>query len=197
MEVLVNVVARKKLPAFGAALRDRRRCGDHPPCVHLIYGYKWRAAPSCGAWAHVIDGAHPELALKPDDYAPGLYDFGIVAGVQVCVFDQMHESFYHDDPVFGPQRPERFRFWWLIGELAAVAADVEIHQAPGPLDMVTTWSAFELAKWRRRHYLDSGVSVNDGWPSWWSAQTEEANAKRREKWCRIVLDGRAARRAAA
>lgn len=187
---------RRKLPAFGAALRDRRRRGDHPPCVHLIYGYKWRAAPSCGVYAAIIPGAHPELALKPEDYAPGVYDFGVVAGLQVCVFDQVGEAAYHEDPLFGPARAQFIRFWQLVGELAAVAADVEIHKAPGLLDVVATWSAFELAAWRRRHYLDAGVAVNDGWPSWWSAQTEEANAKRRQKWCRIVLGAGTEARAA-
>lgn len=182
-----HVTARKKLPAFGGRLRDQRRRGTHPPCVHLIYGYKWRAAPSCGVYAAMIPGPHPELAIKPDDYTPGIYDFGVVSGLQVCVFDQVGEAAWHEDVVFGPYRAPFFRFWQLIGELAEFAADIVIHKAPGPGDVVFSWSAFELAAWRRRHYRAAGVLVNEGWPSWWSAATEEANAKRREKWCRIIL----------
>jgi hypothetical protein len=176
-------VIRKKLPAFGAALRDRRRRGEHPLCVHLIYGHKWRAAPKC-AWGSVIRGVHPELALKPEDFAAELFDFSAVMGLQVCVFDQMGEAAWYEDPCFGPVRPHFTRFYHLLGELASVAADIEIYS---PAFGRERWRACELAAMGRRRQLAGDAEMNHGWPSWWSAETEQNNAKRRDRWCRIVF----------
>lgn len=173
-------LTRLKLPAYGAALRELRRTGTHPLCVHLIFGFHWRAPCVC-FWQNVVKGAHPLLALKPSDYAPGLYDFSIVTALQVCVFDQEGAADPLDDVDRGPQRP-----WWcgafyrLLGELAAFAADVEVY-SPRVFGSERR-SAYELA-WEASRRVSPR-----GWPCWWSHSIEVANAKRRDTWARHVFD---------
>jgi hypothetical protein len=171
------LIRKKKVPAYGAALRERRRGGEHPLCVHLIYGFTWNKP--CECWYTIIlPGEHPRLALKPEDYAPGLYDFSVVAGVQVCVFDQDSRAQRYESPDYGPARPRHFYLYALLGELAWFAADVELHSPA--LDMAT--SAFRLARQQHRR----GRELNDGWPFWWSTELEEKNGRQRETWCRAA-----------
>lgn len=177
---------RKKLPAFGAALRDRRRRGEHPLCVHLIYGHKWRIGTECfWASAQLVAAPHPEIAIKPEDYEPELYEFSVLLGLQVCVYDQTGEAAWYEDPCFGPARPGLMRFYQMLGEIASVAADVEVHS---PAFGTDDWRACELAAMGRRRQLAGDASMNHGWPSWWSAEIEHNNAKRRDRWCRIVFN---------
>src|SRR3990167_6513354 len=70
-------VTRLKLPPYGKALLDRRRGGDHPLSVNLVYGDRWREVEP------------PRVALDPKDYAPGRYDFHMLAGLRVMIHDQL------------------------------------------------------------------------------------------------------------
>lgn len=179
---------RRQFPPYGAALMDRRRRGDHPLCVHLIYGYKWRAEVECW-WAPIVAGMHPVLAVKPSEYEPGRYDWSLVTGLQVCVFDQDGAASPWVDLNDGPP-PQ----WWharlyaLIGELAQFAADVEIYS---PLAFgKERWSAHELAR--------QATAKNRGQrPHWWSAETQQNNAERIRTWTRIVFGEQLAEPAAA
>lgn len=176
---------KKKLPAFGGALVERRRRGDHPLCVHLIYGYKWREPHACFWGERSIPGEHPLLALKPLDYQRGLYDWRIVTGVYVAVFDQGHEPF--DDLDHGPPRP-----WWcyplysLLGELAQHAAEVEVYRnddrfAVGDLASSARFNA-------RTHGHRNSPELNHGWPHWWSASIAENNAERVITWFGAIAE---------
>jgi hypothetical protein len=177
------LIVRKKLPAFGKPLLELRRRGIHPLCVHLIYGLNWRADLKCW-WAKVnlVDGVHPLIAIKPDDYAPGIFDFAVLSGLQVEVFDQGGEAGFYESPDHGPSRPWYWRFYALLGELASFAADVEVNS---PAFEGVRWSAHELARKEGRR--------GQAWPFWWSDEIEEKNAKRRDTWCRAVFGSAAAR----
>lgn len=178
-----EVVIRRRLPAYGARLRDRRRRGELPLCVHLVYGYQWRAELKC-AFGYLPPLPHPVLALKPEDYVPGEFDFTMVMGLQVCLFDQVGEAAYYDDIDRGPAQPHRSRLWWLLGELAAVAADIDLVS---PV-LGERWRAVELARFIQPNTLTGRRTSDAGWPFWWSQDIEEKNAKRRQNWCRIAFD---------
>ena len=165
----MTVDHRRKLPAYGKALQLARRAGDHPLVVHLIYGDKWFEEPLCG-W-NCAGAAHPKLALRPAEYEAALYDFRLVTGLQVALFDQAEASADPQNKVFD-----------LIGEIARWSADVCLH-----LSDDFSISAHVLAQIRRRYVDMNDASKNHGWPRWWSADTERANEQRRNTWLGAAL----------
>lgn len=175
-------MTRKKLPAYGAALLERRRRGDHPLCVHLVFGFKW-TVPSLCSFAAVIAGVHPGLAIKPPDFAREVFDFGVVSGLRVNVFDQEGAAAYYDDPTFGPVQPQRNRLYELLGEVAQFAAEVAVYS---PAFESLPRPAHELALCMRRIGESRDAARNHGWPYWWSSSIEEKNAKRRYTWLLAV-----------
>lgn len=173
---------RKRLPAYGAKLRDLTRSGVLPLCVHVLYGFDWKARPQC-CWDVAIEGPHPLLAIRPPEFVPGTLDFSVVTGLKVCVFDRDGRS-----GDFLERNVERFTteakaVYSLLGELAAYAAEVEVYS---PLSAVARWSAHELAARQAR----------PEWPFWWSAELEVINAKRRNTWQRAFDHATRQRRAA-
>lgn len=149
---------KRKLPAYGAALRAARREGRHPPCVHLVFGRDWRAELNCDSLAATIfKGEHPRTCVLPHEFQPGLYDWSIVTGLQVSVFDQECLQMETSSVLYP-----------LLGELGAYAADIYVH-SPGMAKVSADMLAM-ANKW--------GVD----WPAWWPAEIEEKNAKRRSTW---------------
>ena len=45
-----------KLPAYGKALLNARRLGEHPPVVHVIYGEEWGRGERCGECIYIALG---------------------------------------------------------------------------------------------------------------------------------------------
>jgi hypothetical protein len=127
-------------------------------------------------------GVHPLIAIKPDDYAPGVYDFAVLSGLQVEVFDQGGEAGFYESPDHGPARPWYWRFYALLGELAE-AADVEVNSP----------AVRGCARGRRTSSPGKEGRRGQAWPFWWSDEIEEKNAKRRDTWCRAVFGSAAAR----
>lgn len=171
-----------KLPAYGAALRAARREGRHPLCVHVIFGHDWKAQTFCQPLTRLLaqGEAHPVLAVKPEDFERGRFDWSVVAGLNVAVFNQNPSEFgvwvpSQKDPQFGVWKHTKddgdyFKLWWLVGELGQFAAEIEVH-ANG---MVETADAYALSmKW-------------PSWPGWWPEATETQNAKRRQVWFRYA-----------
>lgn len=177
MTAPVDRPIRKKLPAYGAALLTARRTGEHPRCVHLIYGNNWRAELSC-SW-RAMPGEHPMVALKPEDYTPGAYDFAVLTGVHVAVFDQIGAAGQYREPDrANPSGSEWGLFYMLLGEVAQFAAQVEF-QSPA-LKGVT--KADVLAFCMRASSRRADAALNHGWPEWWSQDIEEKNERRRHLW---------------
>lgn len=147
-----------KLPAYGAPLRAARRAGEHPLCVHVIFGDRWREPVQCSVWARtLVQGAHPVLAVRPSEYAAGTLDWSVVTGLRVAVFDQNALAADVGGPLFV-----------LLGELGRFAADIEVHSAIWS----TSVQADELALMHKR----------DAWPAWWTEEVEKINEKRRANW---------------
>lgn len=164
-----------KLPAYGKRLLLARRAGFVPLVVHFIFGFRWFEEPLC-SWS-CAGAAHPKLALKPDDYVPRVYDFRVLTGLQVALFDQ--------EAALGSDEPNlRFPVFSLIGEIAACSAAVWVHSPA--LD--TEWLAHDMARSFFRVSKRKDPEHNHGWPGWWSADIEKNNAKRRETWLTVAFD---------
>lgn len=173
-------MSRLKLPAYGRALLEQRRAGEHPLCVHVIVGDDWRAVLDC-TWLG-FGCAHPVLALRPEDCAPERFDWHLVAGLNVVVFDQAGLM-----AVYQPADASHARPWGhgpiyaVIGEIARYAADVEIRSG------TELANAHFLAQLARDVRFKNDPEQNHGWPAWWSAETEALNAQRRQTWCKAAL----------
>ena len=136
-----------KLPAFGKSLLAARFQGGHPELIQVIYGEDWTP--------HRNDC--PLLAVKPAQFAPGIYDWRCVAGVPVEVYDRAAE----------PADWERASVCFLAAEVAEWAAAVRIFFADGSHAGVA-----EMAYVCR--------SPNGQWPRWWSERLEEECGRRQE-----------------
>ncbi len=177
----MNLPLRKRLPAYGARLRDLIRTGVLPLCVHLIYGFDWKAPNEC-VWHQLstLPGPHPLLAVKPSDYMLGALDFSVVTGLKVCVFDQDGVAGDGHRRDVADAAPAVKALFVLLGEIAAFAAEVEVYSpAYGEL----RFSAHELAAWQAR----------PDWPFWWSADIEEKHGKRRAIWYAALYERAEAR----
>jgi hypothetical protein len=109
------------LPAYGRALLERRRAGDHPDLVYVIIGDDWGRLP--------ID-AH--VCIKPDR-APGTTDWLPLAGVAVRMV-------VRDIPM-GFER-----LLAIAGEVACVAAPIHLYwfDEAGRADCDAGWAAQHL-----------------------------------------------------
>jgi hypothetical protein len=145
-----------KLPAYGRALVDARRAGNHPERVAFVFGDDWRVP-------------QPRLALRPEDYERGKFDLRPVAGVPV----DLHQ-----------RSDEHGKFLDLAGEVARWAAEVRLH-VPYPLFMgqreaeATVVDARELA-WCSREWDVGSRSLR--WPPWWSEEIDRLYVQRREQY---------------
>ena len=158
------MAAHLKLPAYGKRLLLARRAGDHPLEVALIFGHDWRADV----------GDVPILAINPEDYAPGAYDFHCVAGVRVAVHDQEMAAAVCDEvatpPSFGA-------FFDLLGELARIAAPVAVFWPPR-----STWKAREASSLAFEARWPDREAQRMQWPRWWSDALEADYQRRWEQW---------------
>jgi hypothetical protein len=130
---------RLKLPAYAKRLLDDRRAGKHPLEVNLVFGDKWRDVPEI------------RVCIPPEDYAPALYDFRVLAGLRVTIHDQMNFGNNADSVFFD-----------LVGEVAAAQALVIVRWPKGhaPREIHASELAFCC-----RVKTTKGVQ----WPRWWSA----------------------------
>ena len=167
---------RLKLPAYGKRLLDARRKGLHPLDVCLVYGGKW----------FEVDEVH-RVAITPEDYAPGKFDFHMLAGLRVTIYDQLAGGWEIDDKVAPPKYG---KFFDLVREVAAAGAVVMVRWPKGTeprtqllLDIV------EPCKWFDRA---AGAFV---WPGWWSDALQAQQIAAAKAWVdddKQVESGRAA-----
>jgi hypothetical protein len=167
------VSQRKKLPAYGKQLLLARRADRHPLVVHLVFGNRWRQAGAC-TWPGCGDG-HPLVALTPQDYAPGVFDFTVLAGVMVAVFDQESHSLTPDGPLHV-----------LLGEVARWSAEVEVISPA----LARPEAAHILAYLARDYRHFENAEKNHGWPVWWSSEIEGLNGQRRKTWSAAARERR-------
>jgi len=154
---------RLRLPAYGKALLNARRLGEHPLVVHVIYGEEWRPGERCGDGCE--GASHPRLAVRPSEFEPWTIDWRVVTGCKVVVFDPYETG------------AARRNFYELLGELGRFAGPVEVYR----LEADGRW-----AWWSTSHVLAAQLwSVNGTWPAWWPIETERINAERRERWFRL------------
>jgi hypothetical protein len=156
-----------KNPAYARALIERRRAGDHPWKVHVIYGNDW-----------YIGEDLVRLAVKPRA-ALGL-SWACVAGLRVILLDRA-------TPDEDPDQEDGYReFHYVAAEIARCAAGVEMHSpypfyahqdGPGIADvgqLAYAASLPRLSEWirgRRRQ-----------WPKWWSDELDEIYGKNAQRW---------------
>ena len=156
----------KRLPPFGRRLLDRRRQGDHPLEVVLVYGERW--------WPGKKYEALPRVAVRPSEYVPGTIDWRMLAGLHVIVVDRAEGL---GEWVGVPERDcddAWGRFYYLLGEISDYAARVTVV-AEGATD--TTPDALAYAnRWRAPY------AVVMQWPAWWSAKREQALQARFLPW---------------
>lgn len=176
------------MPAYGRALLDNRRqragwAGFHPAQVDLVYGDDWREAATRMALEKAVfvkDGLDarpyqarwlaevgiPMLAIRPREYGYGVFDFRCVAGCAVRVFDQAHGAGDYDKVPgvdFPGEAVSRWgRFYFLLGEIAAYAASVTLHDKPDGTGEDVADYAYGV-----RHF--DGESRRWVFPPWWSA----------------------------
>lgn len=156
----------RRLPAYGKQLLERRRAGDHPLEVALIYGQDW--------WQNVHD--LPRLAIAPEEYEPGRFDFRMVAGLKVTLIDQVAGGLIN----MRLRAPNRFGiFYELVRELAEADAYVEVIW-PAWCDRLPA-AAMHLA-WFGRATMARALGQYC-WPDWWSEALDRKQSKRFIAWC--------------
>jgi hypothetical protein len=174
---------RLKLPTYGKALLQERNAGHHPLCAHLIIGRNSRLPLDC-AW-QAAGEVHPQLEIKPEQCAAGVFDWTLLCGLNVVIFDRSGRALEFNDP----DREHRTYwghgpFYFMVGEIALYSAEIEIR---------TPWwdrsfSAHEIAaSVRAPGWARMTAKQNHGWPGWWSEEIENLNAKQRQIWCRAAL----------
>lgn len=189
-------IARLKRPAYAHALLDNRRRGFHPLHVDVLYGDDWREASTRMALekkVYVRDGANarpyearwlsevgnPMLALRPREFAPGMFDFSAVTGSKVLLRDGVGGAadFDIDESVDGlGQRVTRWGiFYDLVAELAAFAAEVTLFDAYWPEGQDMSSYAYEMRHW-------DGEARRFCWPRWWSDELEKKHGRREFIW---------------
>jgi len=183
-----NPRLRSKLPAYAHSLLSLRMAGLDPLYAMLVFSKDWALAKDYAERARaarqrklaafspewVKAAGWPVVALSPRDYAPGVYDFRVFAGVCVTVKDI--DLGWHD--VEGPQgrRTRWGPLYFLLGDLAQWAGYVKVELP----DVPTTYSASLLAfcecsgNPETRRY--------DQWPAWWSQTLEEGHGQRSHQW---------------
>ena len=135
-----------KLPAFGKPLLASRQQDQHPEVIQVIYGEDWTPAREDA----------PLLAVKPDQFAPGIYDWRCVAGVPV----ELHHR------AAMPLDWARAGVCLLAAELAVWSPVVNIHFSDGRRDHVSL--------------LARACRVSGRWPVWWSEALEFDYGRRQE-----------------
>ena len=147
------------LPAYAKQLLADRRAGRHPLEVTLIYGNDWQA------------GDAPRLALKPEDYEPGKFDFHMIAGEKITVLDQVRGAYE-----FTQATPPSFgKFYDLLRELAACDAYVVVDWPMNELHLDAEMLAYG---WR---WFDP-VEQRMRWPLWWSDVLSAKHRRRVALW---------------
>lgn len=181
--------ARLKLPAYGKALLDNRRRGFHPLVVDVWYGDDWsiprriaeaeqnlfvvrgrEARPYSADWEKEV--GNPTLAIRPRDYAPGVFDFRCVAGVGVYLWDCCGGSADFDQVAGGPITRWGL-FYFLAGELSAYAATVFFRNTGD----AETETAAHLAV--THSDVVAGKLV---YPAWWSSALSLRHREARPLW---------------
>lgn len=134
---------RKVLPPYGRPLLQARRQGVHPRVVGVVFGDDWRGAQ------------RPFLAVSPARFVPGRYDWRVVAGVNVVLFDRA-------GAVAGGDCQDDF--FALIGELVDADAYVELRYPQGG-----QWVTLDPGLWAYDHRIND---PQRRWPVWWSDARE-------------------------
>jgi hypothetical protein len=151
------MTARLRLPAYGKALMEARRAGNHPAVVHVLFCEDWRHKPRC---EEGCGADHPRLAVKPSEFAAGTLDWRLVTGSLVAVFDdrdRMSLQFSRE-------------FYGLLAELGRFAGPVHVYHLDPVKEVGAGVWAFD---WR--FAFCAGASH-------WSIDTEQLNEQRRRRW---------------
>jgi hypothetical protein len=188
----VPLPAKLKVPAFGKNLIYNCRRGFLPLHVDVLYGDDWREAftrrdlekkvfvrdglsarPYEDRWLKEV-GA-PMLALRPREFAPGLFDFRCVVGSMVRVFDlEWGLADYDQDDAGDVVRWGLF--YDLIAEIAVYAAGITVHAAVGAA------AVMDMARYAQELRDRAMFAGRAAWPRWWSDEIEGNRGKREFYW---------------
>ncbi|HKQ24115.1 MAG TPA: hypothetical protein VJT81_06700 [Burkholderiales bacterium] len=135
-----------KLPAFGKSLLAARQKDRHPEAIQVIYGEDWTPARE----------DVPLLAVKPEQFAPGIYDWRGVAGVPVEVHLRARP----------PSDWGRAGVCFLSAEIAEWSPFVEVYGNDGSCQDIRV--------------LAFACRVAQRWPVWWSESLDFDYGRRQE-----------------
>ena len=127
-----------KLPAFAKSLLAARFQGGHPNLIQVIYGEDWTPARADA----------PLIAVKPAQFAPGLYDWRCVAGISVELHHRAAE----------PEQWTGAAIGFVAAECAQWSPCVDLVFADG-LRCAAAMLAFACRS-------------QGQWPAWWSERLE-------------------------
>lgn len=105
---------RLRFPAYGAALMALRRDGHHPTTAHLVVADRFPAERQRCHWP-CVEFSHPEVKLRPREFARGVYDWRMFTGLLVVLFDGAQW--------YAGRKPELTE---CVLEILEYAADVEV-----------------------------------------------------------------------
>lgn len=145
---------RKRLPAYGKDLRERRRNGDHPLDVNLCFGTFWRMPA-------------PKVAVMPHEFVPGAYDWSMLTGLCVTVFVQAEVDWHPNVVTNHVGALHAAHFAVLCAELTEAGAFVMVD-LPTPTSAIQRRRELLLDMTKRLSDHHSADSDRPTWPSWWS-----------------------------
>lgn len=142
-----NRRARRRLPAWGKALKGARDAGNHPARVWVLVGDDWSRLPEDA----------PSVAVRASEWAAGAIDWSVLAGVRADVVD----------------RDGMETVYPVAAEVAEHAAPVFIHTRAGPDDWphaegdAISIDIDDAAQARRACDEIYGALR---WPAWWTSR---------------------------
>lgn len=147
---------RRKLPAYGRQLLERRRAGDHPLDVSLCFGSLWRFAPP------------PKVAVMPSEFVPGAFDWSVLAGLCVTVFTQAEIDWQPNVVTNHLGALHSAHFAVLCAELAEADAFVVVDLPIFVEGKGQRRREFLLDMTKRLAGTSATAADRLAWPSWWS-----------------------------
>lgn len=176
-------MTRLKLPPYGKPLLMARRQGRGVSSIHLVYGERLDVDGRCDeACPGQHAGGHPRIVVKPSEFRPFVYDWTLVTGCHVAVFDD------RPDLIAGARS-----FYELLGELGRFAGPVHVYRSEPVREIGGGVWVFESRfQWDAAGLAADSFRESGRWPMWWPKETEALNAPRRRTWWELHEHGRAA-----
>jgi len=147
-------------PAYGRTIATHIYRGEKPICVAVMLSTRW------GYFDHV-----PKICIRPDEWAPGRYQFGYLAGL-------------HPVAVPGDGASDRQLAELLVEIMVAGPARLWAFNADGSKLYDGMWSS-DISWWARELIVKAGEAERLPWGAIKAAEQVMARAQERaaRQWC--------------